>query len=1016
MSWSGQVLVMLAVVCLLGSLAALAEDGFTLRDYIGRTWRNEYVQFPLTEAQVQQVHAGHALTGPDGKAVPYQLEPGAKPTIAFLADLNAFETRAYQFTDAPANTTTDLSIEETADAITVTNHLTGVMVPKTLKGGAGPLAGVKMLSGKWVGASALTGAPPVTDYKAVITARGPVYAEVACTLTFKKAGTWTIRYRVEANEPVVLVDESLAVTSSTPSNFVLTLTRNFSAAHLFFRRCRQPDGTLPFGLLEMAALPVAKDGDPTFILEPWVHWNYRLRQGSWFGLYTDQDADMLSVGALHPERWVSADPERRKLEAPAQLILTQDDADLHLTFPLKQGERHWLLTVTDKAASLATRPELKKQVFAPLPQQAVIKHGNFPLNLVKDYVYSWPGEQGDYPRLIVTKADMAKFRASIADPTVYTKKFPDIMKRQITVLTLEEPLTAYFATADAQFGRWLCKQALSWTQQAIDQYFRQDTLFTFGTSPHAQQPTSIAQALTDVALGTGQLTPDERERLLAQQAFLGYTVSRPDQWDPARGFAANPGMTTINYNYRLTATCLMPEHPAARGWAKDALAEMNHEINTWSDEKGGWLESPHYAMVAYDQLISGFIKARNAGFGDYLYSDKMRKVIEWFAITATPPDSRIGGFRHKPPVGNTDLLEPTGEFGIVAYLWKDRDPAFSAEMQWMYHQNNDYPQPGIGGGYPSMAGYRNFFRDATLPAKAPNYGSVLFPETNAILRSGFPTDRETQLYLVCGHNHDHYDADSGTFTFWGKGRSLCDDFGYCPPGTSNHSAVDLPGDRSKAVLLPKAFATTPAVDFVQGAKDGWTRQILLLKDADLLKANYIVLNDDVTATPSTWRVWCNAKAVTPGAGKATVEGKEDVDMDVIIASPAGVTPITEDRTLVSSSGLYPDWTWHSMPSTQTGIILPVTQTGHVLAVLYPRLKNEAPPTVTTIANGNGAKIQHPTGTDYVFLGTKPFAYKEGDITFSGTVGAIELRGDKPALFLGAPGIITARGEKVTKEK
>jgi len=105
-----------------------------------------------------------------------------------------------------------------------------------------------------------------------------------------------------------------------------------------------------------------------------------------------------------------------------------------------------------------------------------------------------------------------------------------------------------------------------------------------------------------------------------------------------------------------------------------------------------------------------------------------------------------------------------------------------------------------------------------------------------------------------------------------------------------------------------------------------------------------------------------------------------------------------------------------MESTQTGIIAKLPHTDGVTAVLYPRLKNEASPVVTTLVAGKAIKVQHAAGIDYVFLSTTPFTYTEGDISFSGTVGAIELRGDKPVLFLGAGGTIAARGQTLKSDQ
>ena len=44
--------------------------------------------------------------------------------------------------------------------------------------------------------------------------------------------------------------------------------------------------------------------------------------------------------------------------------------------------------------------------------------------------------------------------------------------------------------------------------------------------------------------------------------------------------------------------------------------------------------------------------------------------------------------------------------------------------------------------------------------------------------------------------------------------------------------------------------------------------------------------------------------------------------------------------------------------------------------------------------------------DYVFAGREPIKFKDENVDFEGTVGVAQLRGAKPALFLGAGGRIS----------
>jgi hypothetical protein len=180
-------------------------------------------------------------------------------------------------------------------------------------------------------------------------------------------------------------------------------------------------------------------------------------------------------------------------------------------------------------------------------------------------------------------------------------------------------------------------------------------------------------------------------------AILAYTVNRDDYWSPPRGFGANPNMTSGVAAYRAQLGATIPAHPMAAAWVANGIKELKYQLDHWSDDDGGWLEAPHYAMVSYDYLLGVFLMAHNTGFDDSLYDPRMKKIAEWFAKISTPPDSQLGGHRHLPPIGNTYIREPTGEFGLIANLWKLKDPTFAANMQWMHQQQGSPAEPGLGG-------------------------------------------------------------------------------------------------------------------------------------------------------------------------------------------------------------------------------------------------------------------------------------------------------------------------------
>jgi len=416
-------------------------------------------------------------------------------------------------------------------------------------------------------------------------------------------------------------------------------------------------------------------------------------------------------------------------------------------------------------------------------------------------------------------------------------------------------------------------------------------------------------------------------------------------------------------------------------------------------------------------LLGSSIMAHNAGLSDMLFDPRMKLVINWFSKWSTPKDSRILGMRHLPPVGNTFMFEPTGEFGIVAAAWKDQDPEFASQMEWMFRQQNSVEFPGVGGGAPTMAGYRHLLLDDSITPKAPPWGSELFPHTGVVLRNGYPSDHETYLLLLQG-NFDgwrsHYDDDSGSVTIWGKGRIVSDDFGYYTPAAEDHSLPVAPEIEAGRTLNVSTFAPSKDFDYVSGNRGPWNRQIALVKNDDPLAPNFFVFTDTFkTANPATWRMCFTADSVTPNGQSVAVVGQEDVDTDLFFTTPPAVPLTTEVKTRTSNSGLHPDGQTGPLKTTQIALVATAPTDGAMTYVLYPRLKTEKPPEFTAIAGGNGVKVETETETDYVFVSNTPVTWSGDGVTFTGKSGAARLRGRQVVLSLGEAGSIGSAGQVLT---
>ena len=193
------------------------------------------------------------------------------------------------------------------------------------------------------------------------------------------------------------------------------------------------------------------------------------------------------------------------------------------------------------------------------------------------------------------------------------------------------------------------------------------------------------------------------------------------------------------------------------------------------------------------------------------------------------------------------------------------------------------------------------------------------------------------------------------------------------------------------------------LDYVRGTKRAWTRQIAFVKDADPLGPNFFVFCDSLTPpSDAVWRLWLTTARVALDGSTGRVEGKEDVDTEIIFIRPSRVELATETISRTSASGISPTGQQGPTTTTQTAIRSSIRQGKGWTVVVFPRLKSQRPARVTALAEGKGVKVETEAGTDFVFLSPERFSFRQGDVVFEGTAGAIQVRPTGTALGLARP--------------
>jgi len=660
----------------------------------------------------------------------------------------------------------------------------------------------------------------------------------------------------------------------------------------------------------------------------------------------------------------------------------------------------------------AIREEELGQAVAPLPQQHLIRHGDCPLDTVKDYTLAWDDRGTRHPRLFTTAAELDRFRKRFK---IDEKKLAQLRKTNIHGYTMDDLVGYFLATGDKELGRKLADFALAQLQKAVDGYVRQERLRNPGSCPHHRNSSVLWGAIAaDLALSSNVLTAEERSRIKAQLAMLAYTISRPLVISPERGYRANPNMTTMARGMLGVVACTIPRHRDAAAWAKTAIAEMEHELTDWCGPNGGWLEAPHYATASLDTLVSLALALRETPFTktQWHFHPKLRAAVTWLAKISTPPDSRLGGSRHMPAIGNSYLGEPTCLTGWMATVWRDKDPAFARQMQWMWKAQGMPKTPGIGGAYPGLQGYRHLMLDESLPATPPRYESELFPEAGAVLRAHFPGKHETYLHYIQGKMHQHYDFDEGSFILWGKGHPLCEEFGYYGRApAADHSRIDDGFYEALGVEGKiREFTAGQSADYLRGERHGWHRQILFVKDRDPAGPNYFVIRDAVlSGRKFDWRVWV-ATDEAPRLDQNPIRVKGRFDADLIVFFLAGPKKGLTTETATRSAGTA-GWGHDKRTTTQRCLQHKKVSSGQpVSVVLYPVLRDQSTPKFTGLSDGRVVKIESSFGSDFAMLGLEAFRFEGDGIEFDGKAGAVQIRRAGTRLSLPRQGRLRLRGK------
>lgn len=911
----------------------------------------------------------------------------------------------------------------------------------------GPVAGVRLSDGTWVGGSyfayepievvrqrqgylkevpadawerAAKAAPKVTGSETVVTEKGPLFVEARIRFTLDNGGYYELTARALAGDPALRIDEVMDTLATCPGDDPLYVAMALDGSGW------KPDALFCLGRgnpnkspkLEAAldkqgikpghaSYPLAYDKPDTTVtaLVPHDPWSDRAQ---YFGVVSTtqleaaKTAPFLAIVPQHAGSWRAAHwvfpPKNPHL---FQEIHAYGDGLLEMRWTIRSQPHNQNVLHTgefDPAFGLTGMRRLWCLVGGPFQYHGTL----YPLRGVEGFV-----NLDTYKNWTLAWNDRTRAGVKLPPPAK-----PD---------EVEGPLKEFFIAmmGGGETGPWFS-------------HFRQ--------AERMGWPKAVLDRLADPAVPA-----EQKGQLEAQVAALCSLLAEPDFNTRASAtHQGNPNMP-INRFFALPFTAAaIPDHPLAKTWLDTTAAYVDYKAGMNVAPGGAWSELITYYAASAPTLVHGGLVVQEAGRLGAGTRELVLGPVDFALGLLAPPDPRLG-IRLVPGFGHEGFLW-FNQWLPAAALTKGSEPARAALYAWAWKEQ----------GQPGESQHCNGFAARCLPegeraaqatpeAIRRALSSRWLPGFGAVLRNAGGDPLETYLGYRQGYLASHSDANQGDFVIYAKGapltlnsmygyaimqrpgyKKLYDEFGWHSrvrfgdrknfggwPGGGPVSAVDRHsfGDSADYLRGVGDYGPVPEGKLVADEiRQRWTRQIMFMKGKTPASPNYFVFRDSFRhpagGTPEqTWwsqRVLGKKEQVTTSPGGFEFASEfNGVKMDTRFLQPASVALEVRDATepggfgamgMGGSQGLGKD----KPPVKDETIAVvsagPIAAGQDVLVAIVPRGKDEPAPKIESLADGV-ARITTTESTDHVFLGVAPLSFKQGDVAFEGTAGAVRVYPD-----------------------
>lgn len=851
---------------------------FEAREHLGLDWDRTLVTYSIgtseADSSAMAPHVplnGAAMPGAlrlidvdTGDEMPFQLwrvrlsEDGsiAAARISFQAALPAGARYRYEFhAGQPASPQTAVApppiVSEEANHLTLDNGITALRLPpvgrhvpkQPLRFGSdpaagqaqhgetlspdvapGPLRGVRLADGQWVGGSCFHAsnpdeAPRITSYECRVVEQGPLFVDAEVHYTLDNGGWYAFRVRLAAGDAAARIDEQFDMQRIAPPDWrvAFSLTRPWKDAEgwrpdgVFWRTVlggvRGRDATLD-ERLRGAAFPVddfsgndfgtrrieaGEIAETLFDIDPWHPWG---RTVHYFGIFDSSklpdaprpdgetpsplvaefEEDLrreqrqqaavpfVAVVPLNAGTWRG----NTRVDAP---LIAHPSGDLALHLPLTAKRNPATIIHTGEFDADLPRTFMRRQwalMTGPMRFHDRLTafrtiEGFINLDTYKDWVLDWPENQDIvYPRVAFGPEDLTALAAQ-------GDAHPAWKSLQQHLYFGDNPRRV------ASLFSGLANERSPWNSPlGAVRYGLQHGMYGANWVAHYHWATR-AQWWPDVEelLASDALADEQRAQLRAWVAAFCHLLSDPN-FNP-RGSTVhlgNPNMPVNRFMGLPFVAALIPDHPRADEWLRVATEFVPYKLSRNVAPEGGWSELITYYYASAPLLLNGAWLLDRLG----LLDDATRRLawehVRFTLQVMTPPDPRFG-CRILPGFGHEGLLNSGMHLLSGAAILRESNPELAAVFAWAWEQLGKPEATSFDSGF-GTGGllHADLARGVSPDAVRRELASAWLPGFGAVMRAHVGTPHEIYLGYRQGYMISHSDPNQGDFILYARGAPL----------------------------------------------------------------------------------------------------------------------------------------------------------------------------------------------------------------------------------------------------